>query len=269
MTTFLIGLAVFAVAYLINAGTITVFYHRALAHTGVEMSPLSRWYLKHIAIWVTGIDPVGWAVMHRRHHAFSDTEQDPHSPVHAGFFGVIFAQLKSYERVLVGLARNRPEYTRYAKDMPFGVNKLNRNRIWWMPYALHFVIALALIWPAGWFVAACYFFGMMGHPVEGWVINSFGHAIGKRNFDTNDNSRNSHIAAYLVMGEGYQNNHHAFPASPKFSYRGMEWDFGYTLCQSLALFGLVRIKKENIIKNVIAKNKRSEALVETEWPKAA
>jgi len=51
------------------------------------------------------------------------------------------------------------------------------------------------------------------------MVKALGHAVGGRNFDSPDNSRNNHLAAWLILGEGYQNNHHSYPASAKFSYK--------------------------------------------------
>ena len=250
-------IAVFVVTYLINCTMVAVFYHRGFSHGAVKLSRPAMWVTQHLGIWLTGLDPVGWACMHRRHHAFSDTPEDPHSPVHAGFFGVFSAQLKSYERCLVGLATGRKSYTRYVKDLPFGVNILNRKKLWILPYVLHFGIALAIALPTGmWALGAAYILGMLTHPIEGWVINSFGHAVGKRNFDTNDNSRNSHIAAWLVFGEGYQNNHHAFPASAKFSYRPVEVDMGYAICLVLEALGVLKIQRDSLIKSVIQRREQ-------------
>ena len=125
--------------------------------------------------------------MHRRHHRYSDTEDDPHSPEHKGFFRLIFAQLRAYERTLVGLARGEEEYCSEVADLDFEVHRLNRMRLWLLPYVLHAGVALAIALPTGyWALAACYWVGMMSHPVFGWVVNSFGHAVGSRNFDTPD-----------------------------------------------------------------------------------
>src|SRR5437868_14105447 len=103
----LVCLAVFFVAYLINLGTITVLYHRGLAHKAVTLSPAAMRFVAVMGNWVTGLDPKGWVCMHRLHHAHSDTERDPHSPRHGGFFGILTGQLVSYKRVLIGLAKKQ------------------------------------------------------------------------------------------------------------------------------------------------------------------
>jgi stearoyl-CoA desaturase (delta-9 desaturase) len=241
-------LGIFLAAYLMNAVMITVFYHRGLAHRAVSLHPWARSFTIHTGIWFTGLDPKGWACMHRRHHAHSDTPRDPHSPRHLGMWGVLFGQLKSYERTLVGLARGESEFTRQVEDLDFPISWLNRKRVWYLPYVAHLAIALAIALPTGmWALAAAYYVGIMSHPVEGWIVNTLGHAVGGRNFETSDNSRNNHLAAWLVFGEGFQNNHHRYATSAKFSYRWWEVDMGYGICLLLEKLRLLEIRRDTLI----------------------
>jgi stearoyl-CoA desaturase (delta-9 desaturase) len=163
-------------------------------------------------------------------------------------WGVLFGQLKAYERTLVGLARGKSEFTRQVEDLDFPISWVNRKRVWYLPYLLHLGIALVIAVPTGmWTLAAAYYFGIMSHPIEGWVVNSLGHAVGGRNFETADDSRNNHIAAWLVFGEGYQNNHHRYATSAKFSYQPHEVDLGYGLCLLLEKLGVLDIRRDTLI----------------------
>lgn len=238
---------VFAAAYLLNILTITVGYHRGLAHKAVRLHPALRRVLIAGGNWLTGLDPKAWVVMHRLHHEHSDTPLDPHSPVNVGIVGIATEQLRSYKRCIVGLLRDEPEFTRYAKDLDFPLNALNRNRWWFLPYAVHAAVGLTLALSVGWLLGAAYFFGMMSHPVQGGIVNSLGHAVGGRNFDTEDNSRNNHLAAWLIFGEGFQNNHHRYPGSASFSYRRHEIDLGYGACVLLEKLGMVEINRAYLI----------------------
>ena len=241
-------LLVFLIGYLVNTATISVLYHRGLAHGAVDLSPSLRGFVARAGIWLTGLDPKGWVCMHRRHHAYSDTERDPHSPVRFGLFGVLLGQLKSYERTLVGLARNEDEYASYVEDIEFPINSLNRRGLWYLPYVVHMAIAIATgLLTGGWLLGAAYFVGIMSHPIEGWIVNSLGHAVGGRNFPTPDNSRNNLVAAVLIVGEGLQNNHHRYPASARFSYRWPEVDPGYVLCRLLATTGWLAINHATLM----------------------
>jgi len=239
---------VFLAAYLVNATVITVFYHRGLAHGAVELSPRARAFAAHAGFWLTGLDAKGWVCMHRRHHQYSDTDLDPHSPRRFGLFGLLPGQLRSYERTLIALVRREADYTDGVVDLDFPVSPSILRSQWYLPYLLHLGIALAIAVPGGWWaLGASYWLGMMSHPIEGWIVNALGHAVGSRNFDTADDSRNNHLAAWLVFGEGYQNNHHRYPSSAKFSYRRRELDSGYVLCLGLERLGLLSIRRDSLI----------------------
>lgn len=244
----LICAAVFLAAYLLNTTLITVFYHRGLAHGAVTLRPGARRFAARYGIWLTGLDAKGWVCMHRKHHRHSDSPDDPHSPVHYGLFGVLLGQLRSYERTLIGLARGQSEYIDEVGDLEFEISDLNRKGLWFLPYLLHLAIALCIAVPTGmWALGACYFVGMMSHPVEGWIVNALGHAVGSRNFETPDNSRNNHLAAWLILGEGYQNNHHRFPASAKFSHQPWEVDLGFGIALLLEKLGVLEIQRALLI----------------------
>lgn len=242
MSQALLFLVPLAVGYFINTLYITVFYHRALAHGAVTMTPRLRRFIVHTGIWATGLDPKGWACMHRLHHRHSDTALDPHSPLNGGVLGVALAQLRFYEKVLRGLVTGRKEFASVVADLEFPVHFLIRRRLWFVPYLTHLALSglLALLFNS-WLVGLGYFLGIMSHPMQGWLVNAFGHAYGYRNFDTDDNSRNNTLVAWLVVGEGFQNNHHHTPGSAKFSNKWWELDLGYGLCLLLQACGLLTV----------------------------
>ncbi|MBL6764727.1 MAG: fatty acid desaturase [Verrucomicrobiae bacterium] len=241
MAIWLIPLLVFIGAYLVNIVYISVFYHRALAHGAITLRPWLRWFVIRSGVWLTGIDPKAWACMHRTHHVESDTERDPHSPVHYGIFGTFIGQLRSYEKNLVGLIIGRKQYTDVVADMDFPVSWIFRKKLWFLPYLIHVCVATGLwYWLKNPWVSGAYFIGMMSHPVQGWLVNAFGHAIGYRNFNLTDNSRNNTLVAWATLGEGFQNNHHHDPGSAKFSVKFWEIDMGYWICCVFRLFGLIK-----------------------------
>lgn len=235
-------LAVFVSMYLLNIYYITVLYHRGLTHGAVKLGPLARWMVVHTGNWVTGLDPKGWSTMHRLHHLHSDTALDPHSPRHHGLLPLMFAQLKSYNRVLARLIHGDAELTALSRDLDFGVSWLNRRGLWALPYLFHAGVAVALgVFAGAWLLGAAYWLGMMTHPVQGWMVNAFAHSYGSRNFETPDDSRNNAAVAWLVFGEGYQNNHHHAPRAANFAMRPGEVDLGYALCVASARLGLLEI----------------------------
>ncbi len=241
MGYYILCFSVFVACYLLNTIFVTVFYHRGLAHGALELKPWVRRLVGHTGNWVTGIDPKAWACMHRQHHQFADTERDPHSPRRFGVPGVLLGQLTSYKAILALLIEEHPKYTQLVADLDFPVSWINRKH-WAIPYAVHFAVALALgLFAHAWLLGAAYFLGLMSHPVQGWMVNALGHAYGYRNFATPDDSRNNTLVAWLVVGEGYQNNHHQNPRSPNMAVKWFELDLGYLVCCLLALLGLITI----------------------------
>jgi stearoyl-CoA desaturase (Delta-9 desaturase) len=227
-----ISFLVFSFGYLLNIFYITVLYHRALTHRSVGLTPFSTRLVATTGSWVTGIDPKAWACMHRLHHLHSDTELDPHSPIHQGVFGVAFGQLKSYRRTLKKLVMKDPATCKVVEDIPFDVNFLNRKKLWYLPYYLHIAIALIVTLATHQpLIGAAYFFGIMSHPIQGWMVNSLAHKFGYRNHDIPDHSRNNRLIALVVFGEGLQNNHHFSPASANFAQKRSEIDPGFWLCK--------------------------------------
>lgn len=244
------AISMFSFTYLLNMLYITVFYHRALAHSAVNMPKWLRFVVVQTGNWVTGLDPKGWACMHRMHHQYSDTPLDPHSPDRFGVWGVYLAQLTSYKKVLVGLARKAPAYTQIVSDLDFEVYWLNRKKMWMMPYVVHALIAVAVSLIGGHFlIGLAYFGGLMSHPVQGWMVNSFAHRYGYRNFKISDHSTNNTFVAWTVFGEGFQNNHHRFPKSAKFSVRWFEVDLGYALCVVLDALHIIKINQSTLARS--------------------
>lgn len=223
---------VFLAGYLINSFYVTVLYHRGLAHGAVRLRPWMRQIVIWSGNWITGLDPKAWACMHRRHHMYSDTPDDPHSPVYEGVLPLIYTQLKSYKRTLVGLIKKQKSFTSFVTDLEFPVNALNRQGLWYVPYMAHALLALGTGFLTGyWLLGIAYWLGIMSHPIQGWMVNALAHRFGYRNFATDDNSRNNYLVALLVWGEGYQNNHHHAPLSAKFSAKWWEIDLGYHMCR--------------------------------------
>jgi stearoyl-CoA desaturase (delta-9 desaturase) len=251
---------VFFVAYLINTTMISVGYHRGLAHSAVHLSPRTKKFVERWGMWLTGLDPKGWVTMHRLHHEHSDTERDPHSPMTYGLVGVMWAQLHNYKKILVKLLLKDPKTLAITEDLDIEVSPLIKAKMWWLPYVVHAALAVAFALATGlWLVAVAYWLGMMTHPIEGGIVNSVGHAIGGRNFETLDNSRNNHLAAWFILGEGFQNNHHAHPASAKFSFRPSEIDVGYGVTKALAALGMLKIEESTLIHVVEAKRPQPKA----------
>ena len=242
-----IAALVFCAGYMVNVFYITVLYHRGLTHQSVILRPKLTKFIGKTGIWVTGIDPKAWACMHRMHHMHSDTELDPHSPQVYGVFGVALEQLRSYEKVLRKLIKKNQDYTKIVSDIPFEVSRLNRKKLWVIPYAVHLLLGILIGYFSGSvLIGFAYYFGIISHPIQGWMVNSLAHKYGYRNFATRDRSTNNSLVSLLVFGEGYQNNHHARPKRANFAIRSTEIDLGYFLCIVAARTGILKLRLPEI-----------------------
>jgi len=237
-------LFVFLAAYILNLLYISVFYHRGLAHNSVLLSPRMKRFVIVTGPWVVGLDALSWSCMHRLHHQHADTKADPHSPHFMGVFGLLIGQLVSYKKIIIALIKQKESYISAVSDIDNQVHWLFRNNLWWLPYVVHLIVAVFFIFifqsPL---VGIAYFLGIMSHPIQGWLVNSLAHSKGYRNYNTEDKSVNNLLLAYLVFGEGYQNNHHQSPDSAKFGVRWFELDSGYWFCLLGEKCGLLTINK--------------------------
>ncbi len=248
ITYALICALILVVTYLVNITYMSVFYHRTFTHGSLVLRPWFRKFVIMSGPWVTGMDIKAWSCMHRIHHKYSDKRRDPHSPSNSSILYVIVAQVQYYARVMQQLLKGRRPYAPIVADLDFPVVWFQRMQLWWVPYLVHIAIGvgIALTFNA-WLAGAAFIMGCMSHPIQGWIINSFGHAVGYRNFDRDDDSRNNMPAALFILGEGFQNNHHQYPASARFSAKPWEIDFGYVICRVLEFFRVARISQEGLI----------------------
>ena len=230
LAALLIGVTVSLVA---NMAT-TVYLHRALAHRALTLRPPAAQAFRFV-VWVTtGIRPRQWVAVHRKHHAFTDVEGDPHSPVLNGWVKVQLTNVAMYRRE----ARNPRTIERYARDLP--PTRLDRL------FYDHAIVGLglgvaALCAVAGWKV------GLLAAVVHVNVylagsaaVNAIGHHFGRRPYD--NNAGNLQWLAFVTAGEGLHNNHHAKPTSAKLSHRWFEIDPGWWLIKTLTWLRLARLR---------------------------
>jgi len=225
-----VGLLVSQLAILVT----TVYLHRGLAHRGLTMHPALA-FAARVLIWITtGMRPREWAAVHRRHHAATDTDLDPHSPAVVGFWRVQLANAALYRRA----ARDGVTVDKYARDL--APDRWDR---WFFDRAflgLGIGITLLIVtlgWSTGLFAAGVHtvtYLGLSG------AINAVGHTVGKR--PAENSGTNLRLLALITAGEGLHNNHHAAPTSARFSFRRSEIDPGWWAVRVLGLLGLVRVR---------------------------
>jgi len=240
-------IAILIITFQLTLAYISIFYHRAFTHRSIILNPVLKKFVIATGNWLTGIEPKTWICMHRRHHLYSDTKLDPHSPQNHGLYSLLWYQLKAYERTTTKLRAKHRDYTRIVKDLDFPIHWLNRNGLWYLPHILHLLIATFIaIYFHAYLFAACYWIGMNSHPIQGWLVNGLGHSKGYRTFKTPDSSTNNLAVGYFVMGEGFQNNHHQDARQAKFSVKWWEIDTGYGLCKILEWVGLLKFSPRSI-----------------------
>ena len=220
----------------------TFFLHRYCAH---RMYTTSKGWERvfHLLTYLTQgasyLNPRAYAVLHRMHHAFSDTPKDPHSPRnHSGVFPMMMATKKKYDDF--AYRRVEPE-ARFDGGVPTwdALDKLGQNwvaRIAWAAGYTFFYVHFASDTPWLFVLLPAHF--IMG-PIHGAIVNWCGHRYGYRNFNSDDDSTNTLPFDFLTLGELFQNNHHRYGMSPNFAVRGFEVDPTWHVMRLLAFLRVI------------------------------
>jgi stearoyl-CoA desaturase (delta-9 desaturase) len=241
-------LIVFALLYVATAGGVTVGFHRHFTHRSFKAKPAVRAALAIMGSAAIEGPIVSWVADHRKHHAFSDREGDPHSP-HVdhghGWRGALRGLVHAHVGWLF-IHTQRGAKKRYAPDLladPL-VARIDRLFVVWA------LGGLALAFVLGWLIGGSVAAGLTGllwggavrilvvHHVT-YSINSLCHFFGKRRFQTDDESRNLAWLAPLSLGEAWHNNHHAFPTSAEHGMGRRQFDPSALVIRALERAGLV------------------------------
>ncbi len=223
------------VAMLLSCATggvgITVCYHRSLTHRGLKLVKPLEYATALLGTLAFQGGPISWVATHRAHHAAADREGDPHG-MDRGFL---------WAHMLWMFARNSAvpnaeERRRLAPDLVSDgfYRFLDRFSI-----ELQILLAVALFAAGGW---SWFIWGIFVRLVVNyhgtWLVNSAAHAFGYRSYKTNDRSTNCWWVALITWGEGWHNNHHAFPFSARHGLRRIEIDWSWFLIKFLAFVRL-------------------------------
>lgn len=185
-----------------------------------------------------------YGVMHRFHHAYADTEKDPHSPKYDhNIWKMMWRTKVVYSDLFYGRTKVEEKWT---KNVPawHSFDKFANAwvcRIGWMVFYTWFYIEFATAW---WMYLLLPIHFLMG-PVHGAIINWFAHKIGKQRYKVNDTSTNLYPVDLLMLGEGYHNNHHRWPQSANFGKVWYEFDPIYPLILLFNGVGIIKLKKES------------------------
>lgn len=195
--------------YFLTGFGITVGYHRFATHRSFQTGPIVEFALLALGSMAVEGGVLQWSATHWKHHRLADTEGDPHSPLQGLFHAHIGWMFDS---------RIQGDPQRDAKHlMTDPVARLaDRTSVLWIAVGLAVPFLVdgwrGLIW--GGLVRI-----FLTHHVT-WSVNSICHQFGRRTFETPDESRNEWIVGVLALGEGWHNNHHAFPES---AFHGLRW----------------------------------------------
>ncbi|MHB8329020.1 MAG: fatty acid desaturase, partial [Acidimicrobiales bacterium] len=192
-----------------------------------------------VLTWLlTGIRPRQWVAVHRKHHAFTDTERDPHSPLVLGVARVQFANAWLYRKV----ARRPDQVTRYARDLPADRwDGLLFDRAFLGLGLGTGLLVLVMGWQLALVAAAVH---SIYYLLGGGAINAIGHRWGRRPFD--NLATNNQWLAWLVVGEGLHNNHHAAATSSRLSLAKGDVDPAWWFIKVLVRLRWARLRHANL-----------------------
>lgn len=222
------------------------FHHRYAAH---GMFTMSRFWERvfycccFISQGSSYISPYAYGIMHRLHHAYSDTPEDPHSPSNSpGFFAMLLQTRNNYFNIFTGKTQLEE---RFKKGIPSwrAFDHLLHNWIMRVTFAIVYLLIYLLLATHWW----QYLFlpvTIAMATVQGSIVNWWAHRFGYRNFTVGNDSRNIIPFDIFFWGEAYHNNHHRYPGRPKTSFKWFELDLGYLIMRFFHLLGIIQIKRE-------------------------
>ncbi|MEI6948908.1 acyl-CoA desaturase [Paraflavisolibacter sp. H34] len=221
----------------------TFFLHRYSAHGAFTMSRFwERFFF--VVTWITQgssyLSPRAYGVMHRVHHAYTDTPDDPHSPAYDKNIMAMMIRTKDvYSGIFHG---TYPVDARFTKNVPDwkGFDKFANgwvSRVFWVALYVWFYVTFA---PSLWFLLLIPIHGVMG-PLHGVIINWYAHKYGEVNFETDNTSKNLFKLDILMFGEGYHNNHHVHPSRSNFAAKKGEFDLCYPIIKMLHKLKVIKM----------------------------
>lgn len=222
----------------ITIASVTIYLHRHQTHRALTLHPVVSHFFR-FWLWITtGMVTGEWVAIHRKHHAATDKEGDPHSPVVLGIKKVFWEGAELYRAA----SKDRPMIEKYSHGTPkdwieCNLYKRHSAKGIWLMFALD-ILFFGLPGISIWAIQ------MMWIPVwAAGVVNGIGHYWGYRNYECQDAAKNIIPWGFWIGGEELHNNHHTFASSAKFSLKWWEFDLGWFYIRCLSFFGLARVKK--------------------------
>ena len=188
------------------------------------------------------LNPRAYAIMHRMHHAYSDTAKDPHSP---HFFKDVWHMMMHTKNIYVDYVKYRTEpESAFQGTYPEWKIMDAISDSWFIRifFGIGYFVLYLYIAPHWLFFLLLPIHFFMG-PIHGAIVNWCGHKYGYSNFDNDDHSKNSLPIDVLLMGELMQNNHHKSPNNINFAKKWWEFDPTYPIIRLFHLVGIIKIRK--------------------------
>ena len=217
---------------------VTVYLHRCQAHRALTLHPAVSHFFRFWLWLTTGMVTREWVSVHRKHHAFCETEQDPHSPQVKGLSKVLWEGAELYKEEAAdpqtlrqfgaGTPDDWVERNVYGRFSFAGLGLMLLVDLFLFGVAGITIWAVQLIWIPFWAAG---------------VVNGVGHFYGYRNYECADAATNIVPWGILIGGEELHNNHHAFPASARLSSRWWEFDIGWFYIRLMSMLGLAQIRQ--------------------------
>ena len=235
--------------YTVSLLGITIGYHRLFTHRSFETNPVVRFLLAAAGSMAWQGPVIQWVAMHRRHHQTSDREGDPHSPHHHPYGRGLLAGLRAFWRAHAGwlFEPEAPDLARSVHDLLADPAVRAADRLFWFFIAAGFIIpglvaaAFTHTWTGFW--SGVLWGGLvrmaLTHHVTG-AINSVCHIWGSKTYASNDESRNNALFGLLAFGEGWHNNHHAFPTSARHGLAWYQFDLSWIIIKTMSKVGLAK-----------------------------
>jgi len=205
-------------------------WHRMLTHRSFKAPKWLEYLLTIFGTMSIQDSPDKWVATHRMHHKFTEMEGDPHS-TNAGFW---WAQIGW---IVWGTAQDHDRATlqKYVPDLLKDRGQVLISRFYYLPIIISALILFAI---GGWTMVV---WGVAARVVVGWhttwFVNSLSHIYGSKPHDTGDDSTNNWFVAILTFGEGWHNNHHAFPTSARHGLQWFQFDMNWIAIRILEKIG--------------------------------
>ncbi|MBP7848267.1 acyl-CoA desaturase [Patescibacteria group bacterium] len=249
----LISSLLFIAHWMLSLFTQTFFHHRYSAHRMFTMTQgwEKFWFLMS---WLfqgaSYLSPWAYGILHRRHHAYADQENDPHSPRYdKNIWAMMRRTAKEYHAIFTG--KNRKDIEEFDKNLPQWYSFDQLGHMW--PTRVLWIVAYVIVYTT---LVEKFEVGMLGYlisipliighsimgPMHGVVINWFAHGRGYKNYSLDNDSTNLWPRDLLMIGEGLHNNHHMRPSSPNFAHYANEFDPTYWVIKLFDKLDIIQLR---------------------------